>query len=146
VSTELALLLLRAASALILLTFLAALFMLLWREYRSTSRYVEANRRTYGHLLVIEEIDSKTIFTGERYPLLTLTTLGRASTNTIMVDDSFASNEHAAIMMRDGQWWLEDRHSRNGTTINGTRLEEPVIITDGDIIGIGHKRFRLELQ
>ncbi|PJF40017.1 MAG: FHA domain-containing protein [Chloroflexi bacterium] len=145
-STELALLLLRAASALILLTFLAALFMLLWREYRSTSRYVEANRRTYGHLLVIEEIDSKTIFTGERYPLLTLTTLGRASTNTIMVDDSFASNEHAAIMMRDGQWWLEDRHSRNGTTINGTRLEEPVIITDGDIIGIGHKRFRLELQ
>jgi FHA domain. len=48
--------------------------------------------------------------------------------------------------MRNGQWWLEDRKSRNGTTLNGMPVTQSVIVTDGDIIGIGKMRFRLDLE
>ena len=48
--------------------------------------------------------------------------------------------------MRNGQWWLEDRASRNGTLLNGVPVQQPVIVTDGDVIGIGNYHFRLEME
>jgi pSer/pThr/pTyr-binding forkhead associated (FHA) protein len=62
-----------------------------------------------------------------------------------MVNDTFASSEHALVAMRDGQWWLEDRQSRNGTTINEIPINQAVVIADGDIIGIGTVRYRVNL-
>ncbi len=79
--------------------------------------------------------------TGQTYPLLPLTSLGRSPTNTIPISDDYASGEHALVALRSGQWWLEDRQSRNGTTINGMPITQPVIITDGDIIGVGSVSF-----
>jgi pSer/pThr/pTyr-binding forkhead associated (FHA) protein len=49
-------------------------------------------------------------------------------------------------MLRNGVWWLEDRQSRNGTRLNGIEVEQPVIVTDSDIIHIGTKHFRLNLE
>jgi hypothetical protein len=106
----------------------------------------EAGRRVFGQLHSLREVNGNYIPTGTHYPLLRLTSLGRSPGNTIPVDDSFASSEHALVALRSGQWWLEDRHSRNGTTLNEIRITAPVIITDGDIIGIGSLRFRLELE
>ena len=145
-STETTLFLLRLASGLLLLVLLAALFIVMWRDYRSAARGVEATRRSYGRLIAIQEIDGVNTPTGETHPLLPLTSLGRAPTNTISIDDSFASGEHALVAMRHGRWWLEDRHSRNGTTLNGVAITQPVIVTDSDVIGIGHIRFRIELE
>jgi hypothetical protein len=125
---------------------LFALFLVMWRDYHSAAREAEASRRSYGRLVVLHEMDGTYAITGESYPLLPLTSLGRSPTNTIRIEDSFASTEHAAVVMRNGQWWLEDRRSRNGTTLNGIAVSQPVIVTDGDIIGIGQKRFRLEME
>ena len=86
------------------------------------------------------------VVTGETYPLLPLTSLGRSPTNTVPINDSFASSEHALVAFRNGQWWLEDRRSRNGTLLNDMPVTQPVVITDGDIIGIGKIKFRLELE
>jgi pSer/pThr/pTyr-binding forkhead associated (FHA) protein len=36
-----------------------------------------------------------------------------------------------------GQWWLKDLQSTNGTFLNGERVEEPIVITDGDQIHCG---------
>ena len=83
---------------------------------------------------------------GRLIPLLPLTSLGRSPTNTIPIHDNYASGEHALVALRGGQWWLEDRQSRNGTMINGMPITQPVIITDGDIIGVGNLSFRLELE
>jgi pSer/pThr/pTyr-binding forkhead associated (FHA) protein len=107
---------------------------------------IEASRRSYGQLVALVEVDDQLLRTNETYPLLPLTTLGRNPANTVCVDDSFASSDHARIVLRGGQWWLEDRRSRNGTTLNDLLVSEPIIMTDGDIIGIGSRRFRLELS
>ena len=145
-TTEAALFLLRLVSALLLLAILGALFVVIWRDYRSATRQMEATRRIFGQLIEIQEIDGRQIITGQTFPLLPLTTIGRAPTNTICMQDTFASSEHALIALRDGQWWLEDRQSRNGTTLNGDKIEQPLIVTHDDIISIGHKSFRIELE
>jgi hypothetical protein len=146
VTSELVLFLLRILSGALLLSLLAVLMMALWREYRSVSAGVEARRRSYGYLAVLREIDGRYVLTGENYPLLPLTSLGRSPTNTIPINDTFASGEHALVVMRDGQWWLEDRHSRNGTLLNDMPVNGPTVVTQGDIIGIGKMKFRVELE
>ncbi len=143
---ELILFLLRLVSGLLLLALLVLLFVAMWRDYRSAVVQTEASRRTYGKMVELHEIDDAYVATGQTYPLLPLTSLGRSPTNTIPINDDFASGEHALVALRNGQWWLEDRQSRNGTTINGMPITQPVIITDGDIIGVGRFRLRLELE
>ena len=143
---ELILFLLRLVSGLLLIAVLALLFVAMWRDYRSAVVQTEASRRAYGKMVELREIDDAYVATGQTFPLLPLTSLGRSPTNTIPISDDFASGEHALVALRNGQWWLEDRQSRNGTTINGMPITQPVIITDGDIIGVGSIRLRLELE
>ncbi len=145
-STELTLFLLRLISGGLLVAVLVLLFVVMWRDYRSAVVQVEASRRAYGRLVELREVDDGYAPTGQTYPLLPLTSLGRSPTNTIPIHDNYASGEHALVALRGGQWWLEDRQSRNGTMINGMPITQPVIITDGDIIGVGNLSFRLELE
>jgi hypothetical protein len=146
VSTELVLLLLRFVSGLLLIVLLCSLFVVMWREYRSVAGQIESQRRSYGQLIVMRELDGQLMLTGESFPLLPLTSLGRAPTNTIPLNDNFASSEHALIAMRNGQWWIEDRQSRNGTLLNDIPVTEPMVITHGDVISIGSIKFRLDLE
>ncbi|MDX1991572.1 MAG: FHA domain-containing protein [bacterium] len=146
VEVELILFILRIVSALLLVGMVGALFWILWRDYQSTLDQVRANRRSHGQLVALQEMDGTYILVGEVYPLLPITTLGRAPTNAVIVNDSFASSEHAMIVLRSGQWWLEDRQSRNGTLLNDIPVRQPMVMTNGDVIGIGNRRYRLELQ
>lgn len=118
----------------------------MWRDYKSVADKVESSRRVYGQIIQLDTQDGQPLAASVSYPLLALTTMGRSPTNTIPIDDTFASSEHANIVLRNGQWWLEDRHSRNGTMLNGIPVNQPVIITDGDIIGIGRVRLRVEIE
>ena len=145
-TTEIALFVLRLISGALLLLLLFGLFAFLLRDYRGAARGAESTRRVYGRVTVLREIDGSTMLTGETHPLLPLTSFGRAPTNTIRLEDNFASGEHAVVTMRNGQWWLEDRHSRNGTMLNGVPVAQPIVVTDGDVIGIGQMRFRLDME
>lgn len=137
---------LRLVSGLLLLGIVTALFVVLWRDYQTAAVSAQVNRRVYGQLVKLAYADRHYLETGETYPLHTLTTLGRGPTNTIVINDSFASSEHAQIVLRSGQWWLEDRNSRNGTLLNGDVLRGPAIVTDGDIVGVGQWGFRILLS
>jgi predicted component of type VI protein secretion system len=125
---------------------LTALFVIVWRDYQQAVAATQSIRRVYGQLVKLAAINTEWIETGDTYPLLQLTTFGRAPTNTILLEDTFASGEHAQIALRNGQWWLEDRNSRNGTLLNGEKITMPIIVTSGDVIGIGNISFRLMLQ
>lgn len=145
-STPLAFFILRIASALTLLVLLGALFWIMWRDFATASEEVDANRRVHGRLVRLQEIDGRYLASPETFPLLTLTSLGRGPTNVVPVEDTFASTDHALIALRGGRWWLEDRQSTNGTTLNGVMIDQPIIVTDGDIISIGQSHYRLELE
>jgi len=79
------------------------------------------------------------------YSLKPYTSIGRASTNTIELADTYCSAEHALIVWRNNQWWLEDRDSRNGTLLNDLAVDAPAIISAGDVIRIGRVRLRFEM-
>lgn len=146
------LLALRLIGAVILLAFVGLTFALLWRDVRLASQAPgnspESGRvhhsRRQGKLVVISA--ERAPAPGTAFPLVPLTSIGRAPTNTIQIEDSFASAEHALVTLRDGQWWLEDRGSSNGTLLNGYRIEEPIVLSAGDVIGLGQVAFRLELE
>ena len=66
-------------------------------------------------------------------------TLGRSSANELSYpDDIGLSRQHLAIVGRDGQWTVEDLGSKNGTLLNGVRIEKPMPFGPGDRVSAGH--------
>ena len=67
-----------------------------------------------------------------------VSTLGRASDNTVAcINDANVSRYHAEIEERDGEYWLIELGSSNGTTINGEDFETEKLLKDGDVILLG---------
>src|SRR5215213_6917651 len=81
---------------------------------------------------------------GSAFPLDAVTTLGRDVNNTIVVDDPFASSDHAVLTFRGRAWYVEDLESTNGTYVNGSRVSGVSPLGFGDTLQIGQARFRLE--
>jgi hypothetical protein len=129
----------------LLYAFLGALFFFLWRDIRQTARQTStpAARERPAQLQVQHGGAGFTV--GDVIPLTTYTTIGRAESNVIAIADPYASGEHALLAWRSGQWWLEDRDSRNGTLLNELPVDAPVVLSHGDVIGIGQMRFQFEL-
>ena len=86
--------------------------------------------------LVIRNIDGKTVtvpLDRERI------TLGRSSANELCYpDDSGLSRQHLALSFSNGQWFVEDLGSKNGTVVNGKRIEKRIPFVNGDRISAGH--------
>ncbi len=175
-SVDWVLLVLRLLSAGVLLGFLGAVFLVLWRDYRAAAVMVAERYR--ARLVVIRAGDGADVIyagddadtapvevgdtlrmpvhlaealqsaglVGASFPLLPVTTLGRAPTNTVVLNDSFCSQEHALLARRAGQWWLEDLRSSNGTRLNGEPVNEPVVVSSGDVIGVGRVDLKVEIE
>ena len=143
--SDIALFLLRLASALLLLTALGAVLWFLWRDLKSAVAPVPMPPGKLGRLEVLTLLDGDLRPTGAQFDLRPTTRIGRAPANTVHIDDTFVSSDHALLSLRDGRWWLEDQNSRNGTVLNGLPVTQPTIVTDGDIIEIGSRAFRLQL-
>jgi hypothetical protein len=142
---DILLLILRLLLAGLLYVFLGAVLLILWRDLRkATAEREPAEPR--GHLVVVEapSDEAPQLAIGTVLPLRTVTSIGRSPANTVVIPDTYASSQHALLAQREGQWWLEDRNSRNGTMLNGGRIEDPTVVSAGDIIGVGRTQLRLE--
>ncbi|MFP5245528.1 MAG: FHA domain-containing protein, partial [Thermoanaerobaculia bacterium] len=64
-------------------------------------------------------------------------TIGRLPSNAISISDGSVSGQHARIVRTPDGFALEDLQSRNGTFVNGERVTERRLLTDGDLIRIG---------
>jgi FHA domain len=65
-------------------------------------------------------------------------TIGRAPGCGVSIpDDTFVSNVHARVFERDGDVFVEDLGSTNGTLINGAALTATVKLRKGDRIQTG---------
>jgi pSer/pThr/pTyr-binding forkhead associated (FHA) protein len=60
--------------------------------------------------------------------------IGRASSNDIVIIDKHVSRQHAVITFRDGVFVLSDLGSINGCYLNNQRLEQPLPLFAGDEI------------
>jgi pSer/pThr/pTyr-binding forkhead associated (FHA) protein len=132
------LLVLRLAGALVLLAFLAVIAWLIYLDIRNTARTAAAKEEPHGLLRLLDG-DASRVF-----PLAAVTSIGRAPGNSIVLEDDYVSNEHALLMLRGRQWWVEDLNSRNGTLLNGEPVAAATIIAPGDVLTIGGSQLKLE--
>ena len=64
--------------------------------------------------------------------------IGRASTcHVVLLDDTYVSQVHARVFMHDGQPFVEDLGSTNGTYLNRGRVEATTPLRRGDHVQIG---------
>jgi pSer/pThr/pTyr-binding forkhead associated (FHA) protein len=70
-------------------------------------------------------------------------TIGRGSDCQIKLDDDYSSTRHARLFLSDGQWWVEDLGSTNGTYLDGQRITRPVQAEIGGSIRIGRTTLTL---
>jgi pSer/pThr/pTyr-binding forkhead associated (FHA) protein len=64
-------------------------------------------------------------------------TIGRAPESTLVLTDDYASSHHARLLPRDGQWYVEDLGSTNGTYLDKTKVTGPTPVPPGAKVRIG---------
>jgi phosphoserine phosphatase RsbU/P len=75
--------------------------------------------------------------TGEQVKLLgERSILGRHPECDVLLDQGAVSRQHAQILLIDGEYFVEDLKSRNGTLVNGTLVEGKQQLLDGDELKI----------
>lgn len=98
---------------------------------------------TSGAFLVV--LDDK----GRRKDRISLTrapvTIGRLSTNDVVLADSNVSRRHAELRRSEGKWKIVDLGSTNGTTVNGTQTSEQPL-EHGDKLGFGTSELIFEMD
>jgi hypothetical protein len=135
----LALWVVRLLFLLVIYGFLFAVVRVLMRDLRAASK----GPAELGRLVVLASPRGEPQ-PGASYPLDAVTTLGRDVNNGIVLDDPFASAEHAVLTYRGRSWYVEDLESTNGTFVNGVPVEGVAPLGFGDEVQVGEIRFRLD--
>lgn len=73
---------------------------------------------------------------GNRWEIADEILIGRDETCSVIIQDRQVSRYHARIAISPEGVVLEDLASKNGTFRNGSRLDEPVLLEDGDKIQV----------
>jgi hypothetical protein len=75
--------------------------------------------------------------TGQSFPLHgERMTIGRSPDAEIFLDDVTVSRDHAQLVRRSGDWYLDDSGSLNGTYVNRRRIDSHRL-EDGDELQVG---------
>jgi pSer/pThr/pTyr-binding forkhead associated (FHA) protein len=101
-------------------------------------RPAAASRAHWGNrngtrLRVVEPADAR----GRSYELADELTLGRAGGCQVTIDDTYVSQLHARLFRREGQFYVEDLGSTNGTYLNRRKVTAPIAIRKGDRLQVG---------
>lgn len=65
-------------------------------------------------------------------------TIGRSDDNNFVLPDQWISRNHAMLQsMENGEFYLIDLGSRNGSFVNGRRVSVPVTLHNGDLLTFG---------
>jgi len=76
--------------------------------------------------------------TAQLFPLGEEVTIGRAPGCSVpLADDTYVSQLHARIYIREGQPFVEDLGSTNGTFLNRSRLTQTMPLRRGDRVQVG---------
>ena len=143
-TAEAVILLLRLGLVALLYLFLGAVALIGARELRRLARPEQGTHQAAPPArLIVVDPGATSLTPGDALPLRTVTRLGRAAENTIVLDDTFVSAEHAVIVQRDGTWWLSDRGSTNGTAVNEREVRGEVGLAPGDVVAIGDVRLKI---
>jgi len=93
----------------------------------------KARRGRASQLTVVEPTEQR----GRTFPLGEELSVGRAAGCAITLDDTYVSQMHARVFQRDGQVFVEDLRSTNGTYLNRQKVQGPMVMGKGDQLQVG---------
>lgn len=97
--------------------------------------------RAWGRLIPLEDGESGQAIVLTRQ----LTLLGREYDNDVVIDDERTSRHHAELRWDTGRVRLLDRGSMNGAFVNRQPARGITRLSDGDVLQLGARRYRIEL-
>ncbi len=120
-----------------------------WAEIRGPKLAVAAPRQPAPSSKAVKKAERKALpvqlvivepaaLKGRTYPLAEELTVGRAAGCQVTIDDTYASQIHARVFSRDGQLFVEDLGSTNGTYLNRQKVHGPQAFRRGDRLQVGN--------
>jgi hypothetical protein len=97
---------------------------------------VEGPPRAVARLVLEEDVEDG-LPAGTAFALRPGAVVGRRPSSEIYLNDNFMSGEHARFTLHEGQWWVADLGSTNGTSVDGTRIDRPTPLHDGAEVRFG---------
>ena len=91
----------------------------------------------YFYLLMTTGARAGTHFLLKEGPL---SRIGRGLECDVVLSDPLSSRVHATLVAEEGEWWVRDDGSRNGTFVNGQKVDE-ARLTEGDLLRVGYSEF-----
>ncbi len=135
-------LVLRILLAAALYLFLGITLWMIWQDLRRAS-YQAMRPRVPVLRLEVRARDAEPFF---RVFSQQEITLGRDPICELQLEDDAVSARHAKFSFHHGQWWIEDLHSTNGTSLNTIKLTTATVLTDGDEVRCGKVLMRVKLN
>lgn len=69
--------------------------------------------------------------------------IGRSEDSDVVLTDPSISRHHAVIWRQDGQTWIQDLDSSNGTTVDRVPVgADPVQVNQGAVVAFGQSKYR----
>ena len=131
----------------IIYLFIFSVIRLIYLDVKKMSRF-EGNNAADSQCASLKSAKSKVQLQSQiknRYTIYEEAIIGRGRSCDIVIKEDFISANHAHIWFEDGEWYLEDLGSRNGTAVNGQRIRDIVILDPEDVISLGGLNFVFEL-
>lgn len=101
-------------------------------------------KQSSANSFLVSNDDDNTI--PERVPVTLPFTIGRREGCDLCLTSPNVSGSHAEILDEDGQLWLCDLNSTNGTFLNDQRIRERVRLRENDKVLIGNHSFSVVCQ
>ena len=128
----------------LLYIFLILVIRAIYRDIKSPeekARPAKRKKREQPQLVVITADRN----VGAKYMLTDEILIGRAASSDVLIDDTYASQQHARIFPHDSVYCVEDLGSTNGTYVNGRKISYPLELRVGDRIKIGKTVFEFRI-
>lgn len=104
---------------------------------RASKQAARSPRRRGRHGTVQLRIVEPAAQKGRAFEVGEELTVGRAAGCQVTLDDTYVSQLHARVFTRDGQIFVEDLGSTNGTYLNRRKVNGPMVMQRGDKLQIG---------
>ncbi len=73
-------------------------------------------------------------------------TVGQAPECDFILPHEMVSSLHGSFSYHHQQWWYEDLKSTNGSYLEDLRVEEPVVVKDGDVLFCGEVDINISIK
>lgn len=126
----------------IIYLFIFSVIRLIYLDIKSMDAQGRQKGRNFPYLKLINRRENLDFKVEETYILDGNVELGRSSKNNIIIRDPYISSSHAKLTQNEGEYFVQDLGSTNGTFVNGEKIGTvPVQLKNGDKIHVGQVYF-----